>query len=259
MAKQYDRKARQEAILAMLKSNDYVSTKTMIERLDCSLSTVRSDLVSLEKDGQLVRTLGGAKPVWTSAAHQVYDRLSDQTSKKSQIARYAVEHFVPENSTIVLDAGTTAYEMACAIAEQEKHVFVLTCSLLVSMILSKCKNVRLFSFGGFYNQDGGYFSDDFISNYASIMHADTFFMGVNGVSPEVGFTITYQGEAANKDAMMKLSSKTIALCDSSKLMQNACRVISDFEKTPIIITDSGASKHAVTSLQNAGLDVIIAK
>ncbi len=255
----YNRKTRQDEILSMLKSNEYMSVQDLVEKFDCSLSTIRSDLANMEEQGMLIRTLGGAKPLWSQGAYQIKDRLGEQTNSKRAIAKYVVDHLIKENTTIVLDAGTTAFEVARMIAARDIEISVLTCSLLVSHILSESRNVKLFSFGGFYDREGGYFYDEFMQEYARILHADVFFMGVNGVSPEVGFSIAYRDEAIIKNMLMNIASKTIVLCDSSKLMQNNCRVVADFIKVPLMVTDAMAPPDEIEKLRLAGLDVRVAQ
>lgn len=250
---------RHDAIIKMLGSGNTISVAEFCEAFKSSASTIRNDLTTLAGQGLIIRVLGGAKIAESQPAFPIFDRMNDQTINKKEIACYVVDHLIPLNSTIILDAGTTALEVAKIIAERNIPVSVLTFSLYVSNVLSSSPAVRLFSFGGFYDMQRGAFYDDFIREYAKLLHADLYFMGANGVSPEAGFTIAYRDESITKRTLMSISSKTIALCDSSKLLQNTYRVIADFNEIDTLVTDHEAIDETISKLTAAGLQVLVSE
>lgn len=258
MKKECKREDRHKKILSMLQTDEFLSSEQLVRKFGCSLSTVRNNLVQLEQQGLLVRSLGGAKATIPRGDSSIIYRLKEHRQAKQAIAEYVVNHYIEERSTVILDAGTTSLEVANVIAAQNVELTVLTSSKLIVQALAESPRVQLYSFGGFYNRESAYFFDDFFREQVKAFRADTYIMAVNGVSPEVGYTITFKDEAVIKNAWMDIASHTIAICDSSKVMRNSCRILTGFDKVPTMVTDSMISPDSVAKLTQNGLEVVIA-
>ncbi len=123
------RAKRHARILEMLDKNENVKIEAFCEALGCSESTIRNDLGYLESLGELHRVFGGAikvsAPLPTTppfAPHQYVN-----IKEKQIIAEYVAGRYI-ENRTIILDAGSTAYEIAKKIKEYGLNTTVLTAS-----------------------------------------------------------------------------------------------------------------------------------
>ncbi|MEG2677837.1 MAG: DeoR/GlpR family DNA-binding transcription regulator, partial [Oscillospiraceae bacterium] len=116
MTKQNQVQLRHKKILQLLEQNQEATLPYLCKALDCSETTIRNDLRTLEQHGMLRRTFGGAiraddtPYLWLN----INVRAKAHASEKYDIARFAVENFIKPNMTIVLDAGTT-----CAVLAQE--------------------------------------------------------------------------------------------------------------------------------------------
>lgn len=249
---------RHEQILSMLNQQDMVTVSTFCDTFGCSESTIRNDLNYLEEAGLLLRVLGGAKKAETTPIIAKSKRESAFLTSKQQIAEFTIQQMIPPNTTIILDAGTTTREIAKALVQRAIPVTVLTSSLDIVTILSTSDNIRLYAFGGFYDSERCAFYDISIEQYTKNMHADLFFMGINGVSPRAGFTIASKDEMTTKKAFMNIATRTIAVADHSKLGHNGLLGISDFERVKTLVTDAQASADHVLELRESGLDVMIA-
>lgn len=83
-----------------------------------SESTIRRDLIQMEKDGLLKRVHGGAQSVKNFSRDISQNiRFNLNHDVKTEIARYAVKHFVHSGDNIFIDAGTTTYEMVPFLAD----------------------------------------------------------------------------------------------------------------------------------------------
>src|SRR5207248_3045271 len=95
-------------IREMLTAQRTVSASDLCERLKVTAATIRRDLATLEQEGVLVRSHGGAVSRMSSTNFQpTYDTLSkSESEEKRQIAR-AAEQFVLDGDTIFLESSTT--------------------------------------------------------------------------------------------------------------------------------------------------------
>ena len=87
---------------------------------------------------------------------------------------------------------------------------------------------------------------------------DKAFIGIGGIS-ETGVTDFHIGEAQLHRQLIKNARQSIVLADSSKLGLRAVVNVCPLEDIDIVITDSSAPKQVVKALEQAGVQVIVAK
>ena len=88
---------RCKKILDILDSMGSVTVQQLMDELDISESTIRRDLVAMDKKGYLTKVHGGAIANNTNIHTQdekVINRLKQNRSEKEQIARYAASLIV---------------------------------------------------------------------------------------------------------------------------------------------------------------------
>ncbi|MGE5495757.1 MAG: DeoR/GlpR family DNA-binding transcription regulator [Burkholderiales bacterium] len=252
---------RQDEILRLLNSNDVVTISVFCEKTGCSESTIRNDLARLEKKGLLRRTFGGAVKTNTTP-YNLEDWSSRETiylKEKQAIARYVADNLLVPHTTVILDAGTTCLEVAREIARRDIKLTVLTSSARAAFILmSVPDNIDLYLFGGMYNAKRSSFYDEYQQFVLEKMRANLFLMGINGVSPDLGLTITGGDEAGAKINLMNISAKSIALADHSKVGRNSLKFICDLSAIDGMVTDSGISDESVEEFRKKGVNVMIA-
>ena len=94
---------RKESILQMLTEDQNVSVSEISKKLGVTVVTTRSDLASLEAEGFLVRTHGGAIP---SRHPKIMERINANRELKNSIASRAAD-FINDGDTVIITAGTT--------------------------------------------------------------------------------------------------------------------------------------------------------
>ena len=101
---------RKELLLDRLRADGRLVAKDLAAELDTSEDTIRRDLRELAAAGLCQRVYGGAIPVAPAAAD--YARRQEiATSSKSAWRPRCLELIQPR-STLILDGGTTALEVA---------------------------------------------------------------------------------------------------------------------------------------------------
>ena len=89
------------------------------------------------------------------------------------------------------------------------------------------------------------------------MVCSKFFVGVDGIDPDLGVTTSTIEEAQLSQKMMAVSSKTVVLADSSKFGQHGFGRIATLDDVDIIITDDGVSQEMRKIVEDAGVELIV--
>jgi DeoR family fructose operon transcriptional repressor len=252
---------RHDEILKLLNSNDNVTISQFCERLGCSESTIRNDLSLLEKQGQLLRTFGGAVKTGITPYNLTDMSLRETVylNEKRAIAKYVVDKMIDPHITIVLDAGTTCLEIANKIAEYRIPVTVITNSFYAAVALLTVSDVvDLYLFGGMYDVTRGRFFDEYSLQALEHLRADILFLGANGVSADAGITITGFDEAPLKKSLMSISKRTVVVADHSKIGRNSLKLITSLKDVDCLVTDKGVTPAQEEELRRGGMNVYIA-
>ena len=81
------------------------------------------------------------------------------------------------------------------------------------------------------------------------------FLGVNGVSPQHGFTTHSELEARVAQLLIERSSRVYAVFDHSKFMKSALFTIGPLARADGVVTDKKPDPHLLRACEEAGLDV----
>jgi DeoR family fructose operon transcriptional repressor len=137
-------------ILDMLKQSRTITVKQLCDALEASEATIRRDLATLELEGKLERTHGGAILTGhtTLTIEDSYNQKETMfEAQKQAIAAKAFER-LNDFDSIVLDAGTTTLELARLIGQSNLHLTVITNSTTVSSVIAQNPHVELIAVGG---------------------------------------------------------------------------------------------------------------
>src|SRR5205814_1634914 len=124
-----------------------VDVAALADGLNVTAETIRRDLTALERQGLLRRVHGGAIPVERLRFERSLDvRDALMQAEKERIAKAALDE-LPEQGTILLDAGTTTARVA-EILPPERELTVVTNSLPIAMTLAAQPNNTVLMVGG---------------------------------------------------------------------------------------------------------------
>ena len=124
--------ARQDIILQILEKEKKIVASKLSERLKVSEDTIRRDLNELANQGLIRRVHSGAIRVGPAI--------------KVKLAKKAV-HLIKENSVILIDGGTTNYELVKLIPKDLKCT-VVSNNIPILHLLSDYQNVEVIGLGG---------------------------------------------------------------------------------------------------------------
>ena len=132
---------RQRLIVERARAGGRVEVAALAEELGVTTETVRRDLTTLERHALLRRVHGGVIPIERLGFEPALAaRDSVLTVEKERIARLALAE-LPDEGTILLDAGTTTARLA-ALLPTDRELVVLTNALPIAMSLPSGRTSR---------------------------------------------------------------------------------------------------------------------
>ena len=250
---------RQREILERVRREGKVSVEALTEALGVSAPTVRADLGLLEARRLLRRTHGGAILPETTLYEPPYaERERARQSEKARIGAAAAAR-VQDHETVLLDAGTTTFEIAARLKERV-GLTVVTNSLEAAWELMDAPpgHLETLVIGGTVHAHRRATLGPLASEFLARLHVDRVFLGVNGVHAEAGYTVVDFDAAQVKRAMIACAREVVVVADSSKLGATAFASICPLSLANVLITDTPPEDALADSLAAAGVEVLIA-
>lgn len=246
---------RRSRILETLDSLGQVNVGELSKEFDVSEVTIRNDLANLEKNNLLVRAHGGAFKT-NALALPVTEKKKFNLESKKAIGKAAAK-IIQENDSIILDSGTTTFEISNNLGKFER-LSVISNAIDIINNLSNYDNLEVMVPGGFLKE----FSMSLVGSMAERnfrqLHCNKLFLGVDGFKADVG-VYTYHIEEANLNQLMiDIAEEVIIVADSSKFKKIGFAFIAGFNKIHKVITDKDIEPQYVRMLERNNVEVIIA-
>ena len=243
---------RQNKIFDIVSKKPSVTVKELSLSLGVSEVTIRKDLSSLENEGLLKRTHGGAAQM---ASNSIEKRMLFRYEEKLRIAKEAAK-LVSDDEVVLIEAGSTnavlAKELAC-----KKRVHIITNSLYISQMLKENNNVKVTLLGGELQRESETMVGPLTKLCLSIVGVHKAFIGMDGFSEKLGFTCGDFLRAEVGKEMCQRAEKVIILAESSKFDNIGATPVAELSHVSIVITDKDLSKEKLNILQNNNIQTII--
>ncbi len=249
---------RHQLILQKLQENGKVDIQELSDSLQVSGVTIRKDLKLLEEKKLLYRTKGGGS---TQNPYTIERPINEKEfikmDEKKRIAKAAVE-LIGQNDSIIIGSGTTVFELTREL-HPNKHLTVITPALKVALELCNRPHIDVLQIGGLIHQSSSAAAGSFAERLLDDISCGVLFVGVDGIDPEFGLSITNLAEASLNMKMISLAQTVVVMADSSKFDRRGIGRICSLEQVDYIITDSHISPETVKMLTERGVKVIIAE
>ena len=246
---------RYSRIESHLQKVEFASLDELSEQLDVSVSTIRRDLTSLEKKGNIRRTHGGARIIQPKTDDYVFaTRNTRRTAEKDAIGKACAE-LIGSSQTTILDAGSTIYHVACYL--EQKSPPIITNSLPITNLFSGNNLTEVVVTGGTIYPRLGVLVGPLTVESFSKVHADIAVMSASGITAE-GIYNSHALLIDIQKVMLESVDKVIFCLDHTKFNRRSMYFLTDFSPIDCIVTDSKAPMDLVEILRNKGIEVIIA-
>lgn len=227
---QYERK---RLILETLRKSDVAYINDLVAASGVSSSTVRRDIDSLVKSGQVIALRGGAI--------RLNEKLSElptatkaliNKNEKTAIAATAARQ-VADGDTIYIDSGTTTLQMFPFLRGLRLQIVTSNTHLLA---LVPDSGIRITILGGDYLASIGSVAGSLTERILNDMFFDKAFIGASGCSEKAGINTFDIREATKKRIVHENSTESYVLLDSTKFGKSTlCKALEIRDCT--LITD----------------------
>ena len=228
---------RKRLILAEVNEKKSVTVADLMNLLGVSESTARRDIVTLSREGRLVKVHGGAVALENPPTLEELSIMAKETINKDEklrIAEYAASLIEP-GDYVYIDSGTTTEYMVGFLTEKR--------AIYVTNAISHARNLvrrhfKAFLIGGEVKEN-----TDTVVGADAILHIQKYhfskgFFGTEGVDFKMGFTAGDMREALIKRVAIQNthSGERYVLADHEKFGRASSVSFSDFLGV-IVLTD----------------------
>jgi DeoR/GlpR family transcriptional regulator of sugar metabolism len=247
---------RRNRLLNLVRRSGFVSLPELASQLQVSASTIRRDLDYLEEVGEAKRTHGGVFYTGpTPKLPHFEQRQSSQWDRKRDIAICAAR-LVEEGDTVLLDGGSTTYELARQLVN--RTIQVVTNSLPVATLLMSGANNDLVLIGGYVHQRSGVCLGPYSNQMLGQLNVRRAFVSVAGIN-EKGCYNSNLLLVETEQAMMKSADELIVLADSTKFGHQSLAHMCDLSDIDKLVVDADISQEWQAKLRAADVDVVVAE
>jgi DeoR/GlpR family transcriptional regulator of sugar metabolism len=246
---------RKAHILTVLRREGQIVAKDLSQDLELSEDTIRRDLRELAADGLLQRVHGGALPA-SPAVALFAAREMLATEGKTMIGQAAARMIRP-GQVVFVDGGTTAIQLV-------RHLplglaaTVVTHSPHIAVALVDHPTVTVEIIGGRLFRHSVVATGASAIESISRIRADTYFMGVTGVHPDIGLTTGDAEEAAIKRALCRFAAETVVLASGEKIGAASPYVIVPLSDVGTIIVEATTPVAVRDGYRACGPTVVVA-
>ena len=246
-----DRRCR---LLELVRLRGFAALQDLAGELNVSESTMRRDLDHLEETGAARRTHGGVFYTGPSPKLQHFDqRQQVDWERKRQVAE-AASRLIEDGDTILLDGGSTTYELARLLIRRPLQV--VTNSLPVASLFTN-SDADLVIIGGYVHTRTGVSLGPYANQMLGELNVRRTVISVAGVNDN-GYYNSNLLLVETEQAMMKAADEVIVVADSSKFGHTSLAHLCELRSIDVLVVDSGISEDWRSKLLAAGIRLIIA-
>jgi DeoR family fructose operon transcriptional repressor len=247
---------RRAKLKELIRSQGFVSIPDLRAALEVSESTIRRDLDHLEAEGEAQRTHGGVFSTGPTASLKLFEnRKTDQWDKKRQVA-IAASRLVEDHDTVLLDGGSTTYELAKQLVGRPLQI--VTNSLPLASLFAANDQVDLVVLGGYVHSRTGVTLGPYANQMLSSLNVQTAFLSIAGVDHR-GYYNSNLLLVETERAMMQCADRTVVIADSSKFGKSSLARLCGLEQIHSLVSDHELDPKWQEMIHQAGVRLVLAE
>lgn len=248
---------RLATLMEILQRDGYLQVTDFADKIGVSAATIRRDLETLEGQGKCIRKRGGAVPSGSGTTLEMpYDVKRLKNAEAKQRIAQAAAGMVKNGDAVILDAGSTLFELA-RLLSTFKHLTVVTNDLKNALALAANPGINLVCTGGTVRPNVYSVMGSYTTSFLRSLKVDKAFLGADAIHEDGVISNVILEEVDVKKAMLAAARKAIVLADSSKFQITGFARVADLSEIDLLITDSGISAAAREMLEKWEVDSII--
>lgn len=251
----YSTEVRQLKIMEYFNKVDKATIDSIIEITGVSRSTVRRDLIELERKNIIVRTRGGAlKKKFFKYEIPLNEKKVLNLEQKRKIGGIA-RKYINEGDIIYISGGTTTLELAKTLLDV-KNLVVFTNAINIVLEIVNYSDIKIKLVGGNFRRNTFSTVGQGAINYLGQYNFDKAFVGVDGISIKEGFTTPNELEAIVDGMALLRSKEKFILADESKFESIAFSTICRISDVDYIITNRIKNKNLIREIKKENVNII---
>jgi DeoR family ulaG and ulaABCDEF operon transcriptional repressor len=251
---------RHRVILSAVQSRPVATVSDLVDLTGTSEATIRRDIAALHVAGRLRRVRGGAEALNPPSQSGLVGRPfavneTINVASKRAIAKAAAE-LCAEGEPIIINGGTTTYQMVFPLAHRRMQVFTNS-FVIAEHLLHHSKNQVMLPGGTIYREQNIILSP-FDNDVSRNFYARKMFMGAQGLGPH-GIMEADPLLIQAEQKLISQADELILLVDSSKFRTRSSLILCPLERAHAVITDRGIRDEDRQMLDSAGVRLIVAE
>lgn len=230
-------------------------TRELADRLNVSEVTIRTDFEVLERQGRVRRVHGGV--TMSETPLMGFDARASQNVEAKQRIGAVAASLVSEGTTIILDSGTTIFELARHLPGLNDLV-VLTPGVNISLALMDVSGIQVRLLGG-----------RLVPHIAATVGsprqqglegeiAHVAFLGAGGMDSDHDVVEGSLDIAESKRSLIAASRRRVLLADSAKWFTLDRHKVINVSQFDTVITDDAMPASTQDAIRATGVELILA-
>lgn len=246
---------RLKKLLAILQKNQQIHIKKLEALVGTSTSTLRRDLIELEKSGMVKRNFGSVTLLKKNNIEFTTNYRQAQNAEEKNKLGYFASKLIHDNDALFIDTSTTCQYLLKHVPEHT-NLKIITNNLAIAEQARDRADLQLFLAGGLLLP----YSNSFLGNdtieYLNKFQAKMVFFSCSSLN-EKGIFMADLEQTRCKQAMLKNATFAILLADHTKF-----RTETDFIKMvslreiDVLITDQKPAPAFIKLCQNSKIKLI---
>ena len=241
-------------IIATARETGRVSVDALAAQFNVTPQTIRKDLNELCERGHLQRVHGGAV-IASGLTNMAYAARRQLASEAKRLIGETVASQIPNNSSILINIGTTTEQVALAL-RGKRQLMIITNNINVINILAGHEDISVVVAPGTYRHaDGGVIGEaavDFIRQFK----VDFSVIGASAIDRDGSLLDFDYQEVKVARAIIENSRHTILAADAMKLERSAPVRIAHLSQLDTFVTDKPLPKHLAGVCEDNDVSVI---
>ncbi|WP_028030417.1 DeoR/GlpR family DNA-binding transcription regulator [Gemmobacter nectariphilus] len=247
---------RQGEILEIARSEGRVVVEDLAARFSVTLQTIRRDLGELAEAGLLDRVHGGAV-VRAGVANTAWAERQRQNLEAKAAIAAACAALIPDNSSLILNIGTTTEAVARALLGH-RNLTVVTNNLNVANILARNESCEVMVAGGALRRADGGLVGELTTQFFEQFKVDLAVIGISALDADGDLLDFDLAEVRVARTILRQARRRLVVADASKLSRHAPVRLGSLSELDGIVTDQPLPEALAAACQGWGTEVYLA-
>ncbi len=247
---------RQADILDLARSEGRVAVEDLARRFDVTVQTIRRDLTELADAGLLDRVHGGAM-LRTGVANLGYDERRRMNEAGKAAIAGAAAAAIPDNSSLILNIGTTTEAVARALLGH-RNLTVVTNNMNVANILAANPSCEVVVAGGVLRRSDGGLVGELTTHVFEQFKVDIAVIGCSALDEEGDILDFDLAEVRVSKAILRQARRAFLVADASKLGRPAPARLASLAEIDTVFTDAPLPEPLAERCRAWDTDVVVA-